>query len=163
MNQRATGAVRREPVPSSPRSRLVAAACGQRRRRRPTRRLQLPPRPLRPERPRPPPQQSHETTEAAADTTLVDGEDTDAAAIDPERCATNEAVGTITYLSSFDFAAAASIVDVVVAEDKGYFDELCLDVELTPELLDVQLPARRRRPGAVLLRRQLHRDPQLHR
>jgi NitT/TauT family transport system substrate-binding protein len=53
-------------------------------------------------------------------------------AIDPERCATNEAAGTITYSSSFDFAAAASIVDVVVAEEKGYFDELCLDVELVP-------------------------------
>ncbi len=34
------------------------------------------------------------------------------------------------YLSGFDFAASASIVDVLVAEQKGYFDELCLDVDV---------------------------------
>ena len=49
-----------------------------------------------------------------------------------DRCAANRAAGTITYLSGFDFAATASIVDVVVAEQAGYFDELCLDVELRP-------------------------------
>ncbi|MEM9563721.1 MAG: ABC transporter substrate-binding protein [Actinomycetota bacterium] len=49
-----------------------------------------------------------------------------------ERCEANEAAGTITYLSAFDFAAAASILDVVVAEAEGYFDELCLDVEIVP-------------------------------
>src|SRR6056297_339726 len=49
-----------------------------------------------------------------------------------ERCAANEAAGTITYLTGFDFAAAASIVAVIVAEDAGYFDELCLDVEIQP-------------------------------
>jgi NitT/TauT family transport system substrate-binding protein len=36
------------------------------------------------------------------------------------------------YLSSFDFAASASIVDVLVADAKGYYDDLCLDVQLTP-------------------------------
>lgn len=60
--------------------------------------------------------------------------------IDPERCATNEAVGTITYASSFDFAAAASIVEVVVAEEKGYFDALCLDVELVPGFSTTNYP-----------------------
>ncbi len=49
-----------------------------------------------------------------------------------ERCEANEAAGTITYLSSFDFAAAASILDIIVAEAEGYFDELCLDVEIVP-------------------------------
>jgi ABC-type nitrate/sulfonate/bicarbonate transport system substrate-binding protein len=49
-----------------------------------------------------------------------------------DRCATNEEAGTITYLSGFDFAATASIIDVVVAEQAGYYDDLCLDVELTP-------------------------------
>lgn len=48
------------------------------------------------------------------------------------RCEANRAAGTITYLSSFDFAATASIVDVVVADAKGYYEELCLDVELKP-------------------------------
>lgn len=47
-----------------------------------------------------------------------------------ERCDANKAAGTITYLSSFDFAAAASIVEVLVAKQKGYFDELCLDVDV---------------------------------
>ena len=49
-----------------------------------------------------------------------------------DRCTANEEAGTIRYLSGFDFAATASIVDVVVAEQAGYYDELCLDVELTP-------------------------------
>jgi NitT/TauT family transport system substrate-binding protein len=49
-----------------------------------------------------------------------------------DRCATNEEAGTISYLSGFDFAATASIIDVVVAEQAGYYDDLCLDVELTP-------------------------------
>ncbi len=49
-----------------------------------------------------------------------------------ERCGANKAVGTITYLSGFDFAASAGIVDVIVADELGYFDELCLDVELIP-------------------------------
>ena len=47
-----------------------------------------------------------------------------------DRCEANRAAGTITYLSGFDFHANASIVDVLVAESKGYYDELCLDVEL---------------------------------
>ena len=49
-----------------------------------------------------------------------------------ERCEANEAAGTITYLTGFDFAAAASIVEVIVAEDAGYFEELCLDVVIQP-------------------------------
>ena len=48
------------------------------------------------------------------------------------RCAANREAGTITYLSGFDFAASASIVEVIVAEQSGYFDELCLDVDLQP-------------------------------
>lgn len=57
---------------------------------------------------------------------------TPAVAVDAERCEANRAAGTITYLSSFDFAAAASILDVIVADAEGYFDELCLDVEILP-------------------------------
>ena len=52
----------------------------------------------------------------------------------------NQDAGTITYLSSFDFAAAASIVDVVVAEQSGYFDDLCLDVELLPSFSTANYP-----------------------
>lgn len=52
--------------------------------------------------------------------------------ISDERCAANKAAGKITYASSFDFSASASIVDVLVAKDKGYFDKMCLDVDLKP-------------------------------
>ena len=45
-----------------------------------------------------------------------------------DRCEANKAAGKITYLSSFDFAASASIVDVLVANEKGYFKDMCLDV-----------------------------------
>lgn len=47
-----------------------------------------------------------------------------------DRCEANKAAGPITYLSSFDFAASASIVDVVVAKAKGYYEAMCLDVTL---------------------------------
>ncbi len=62
------------------------------------------------------------------------------ATVDPDRCALNQDAGTITYLSSFDFAAAASIVDVVVAEASGYFDDMCLDVELLPSFSTANYP-----------------------
>ena len=67
---------------------------------------------------------------AAATTTTVPGVTNEG--ITPERCATNKAAGGITYLSSFDFAAAASILDVVVAKDRGYFDDMCLNVTIKP-------------------------------
>ena len=63
-----------------------------------------------------------------------------ASGISPERCEANKAAGTITYLSGFDFSASASIVEVIVAEDKGYFDDMCLDVELKPSFSVGQLP-----------------------
>jgi ABC-type nitrate/sulfonate/bicarbonate transport system substrate-binding protein len=49
-----------------------------------------------------------------------------------DRCEANKAAGTITYLTGFDYSASASIVDVLVAESKGYYDDLCLDVEIKP-------------------------------
>jgi len=72
-----------------------------------------------------------------------DGTGGDAAGEDPavdvpsdvsfdERCEANRAAGTITFVSSFDFAAAASILDVIVADAEGYFEELCLDVDIKP-------------------------------
>jgi len=59
----------------------------------------------------------------------------------PDRCADNKAAGTITYLSGYDFAASASIVDVLVAEQKGYYDDLCLDVDIEPGLFATNYPA----------------------
>jgi NitT/TauT family transport system substrate-binding protein len=67
------------------------------------------------------------TTTVAADLQVAAGKPFPAA-----RCAANKAAGTITYLSSYDFAASASIVDVLVAKSKGYFDAMCLDVQLKP-------------------------------
>jgi NitT/TauT family transport system substrate-binding protein len=58
----------------------------------------------------------------------------------PERCKANRAAGTIHYLSSFDFAAAASIVEVLVAKQKGYFEELCLDVDVIPSFSTENYP-----------------------
>lgn len=57
-----------------------------------------------------------------------------------DRCEANRAAGTITYLSGFDFAATAGILDVVIAEQRGYFDELCLDVELQPSFSTANYP-----------------------
>jgi ABC-type nitrate/sulfonate/bicarbonate transport system substrate-binding protein len=81
------------------------------------------------------------TDDSAADTAVdvstpaADSGDTDVVAGEafPEaRCDANQAAGTITYLTGFDFAAAASIVDVLVADDAGYYDALCLDVDIKP-------------------------------
>ena len=56
------------------------------------------------------------------------------------RCEANKAAGPITYLSSYDFAASASIVDVLVAQSKGYYTELCLDVEIKPSFSTENYP-----------------------
>jgi ABC-type nitrate/sulfonate/bicarbonate transport system substrate-binding protein len=80
------------------------------------------------------------TTAAATTTSAAGGGGTttttdpgiSASGISKERCDKNKAAGPITYLTSFDFAAAASILDVVVAKDHGYFDDVCLDVTLKP-------------------------------
>jgi NitT/TauT family transport system substrate-binding protein len=47
-------------------------------------------------------------------------------------CERNAAVGTITVVTGFDFAASPGILDPIVAEAEGYYDELCLDVEIQP-------------------------------
>lgn len=57
-----------------------------------------------------------------------------------DRCEANRAAGTIGYYTSFDFAAAASILEVVVADEQGYFDDLCLDVEITPGFSTTNYP-----------------------
>ncbi len=58
---------------------------------------------------------------------LEDGE-----AFPDERCEANRAAGTISYFTGFSFAAAASMTEVFVADANGYYDDLCLDVEITP-------------------------------
>jgi NitT/TauT family transport system substrate-binding protein len=66
---------------------------------------------------------------------VVDGE-----ALPIERCEANRAAGTISYLTGFDFAATASIVDVLVADHHGYFDELCLDVDIAASFSTANYP-----------------------
>jgi hypothetical protein len=57
-----------------------------------------------------------------------------------DRCEANKAAGTISYLSGFDFAAAASIMEVMMAADRGYYADLCLDVKLTPSFSTANYP-----------------------
>jgi len=72
------------------------------------------------------------TDTSTADTTVTVSEVVAGAAFPADRCEANKAAGPVVYLSSFDFSASASIVEVLVAESKGYYDDLCLDVQLTP-------------------------------
>lgn len=48
------------------------------------------------------------------------------------RCEANRAAGPITFVTGFDFAASAGIIDAIVADAQGYFDELCIDFEVQP-------------------------------
>ena len=57
-----------------------------------------------------------------------------------ERCAANEEAGTVTFLTGFDFAAASSIVEVLTADAAGYYDDLCLDVEIRPGFSSANYP-----------------------
>lgn len=52
--------------------------------------------------------------------------------ISKERCAENKAAGKITFLTGYAYQASASILNVVAAKELGYFDALCLDVDIKP-------------------------------
>lgn len=52
------------------------------------------------------------------------------AAVDSDTCQRNQDAGTITYISGYGYSASAGQLDVFLAEELGYFDELCLDVEI---------------------------------
>ena len=49
-----------------------------------------------------------------------------------ERCQANRDAGKMTFVTGFDFAAAAGIIDAIVADAQGYFEELCIDFEIQP-------------------------------
>ena len=74
-------------------------------------------------------------TEPAESLDVVAGEPFPAA-----RCEANQDAGTISYLTGFDFAATASIVDVLVADHNGYYDELCLDVDIAASFSTANYP-----------------------
>jgi ABC-type nitrate/sulfonate/bicarbonate transport system substrate-binding protein len=84
------------------------------------------------------------TDETVTDTTEVPPTDSmDVVAGEPfpeARCAANEAAGTINYFTGFDYAAAASILEVIVADELGYYEELCLDVVITPSFSTANYP-----------------------
>lgn len=56
------------------------------------------------------------------------------------RCEANRAAGEIGFVTSFDFAAAASIVEVLVADAKGYYEDMCLDVTIEPSFSTANYP-----------------------
>lgn len=74
--------------------------------------------------------------DAATDTTAAAATDSTAAGTDEvdwdARCAANGEAGTIVFLTGFAMAASPSIIGAVVAEENGYFEEMCLDVEIRP-------------------------------
>ncbi|MDW3212517.1 MAG: ABC transporter substrate-binding protein [Ilumatobacteraceae bacterium] len=78
---------------------------------------------------------SADDDDAADDLRVTDGE-----AFPDARCEANRAAGTISYLTGFDYAATASIVEVLVADAKGYFDELCLDVDVAASFSTANYP-----------------------
>jgi len=53
-------------------------------------------------------------------------------AISDERCEQNKAAGKINFLTGYFYQASASILNTVAAKELGYFDALCLDVEIQP-------------------------------
>jgi ABC-type nitrate/sulfonate/bicarbonate transport system substrate-binding protein len=81
-----------------------------------------------------------ETTAPPADTVPAISAVTADKPFPADRCAANKAAGTIHYLSSFDFSASASIVEILVAKQKGYFDDMCLDVDLKPSFSTANYP-----------------------
>jgi putative hydroxymethylpyrimidine transport system substrate-binding protein len=53
-------------------------------------------------------------------------------AISAVRCDENKAAGKITYLSGYQFQSSASILEYIAASKLGYFNDLCLNVDLRP-------------------------------
>ncbi|MCK2024849.1 ABC transporter substrate-binding protein [Microbacterium sp. SSW1-47] len=47
-----------------------------------------------------------------------------------DACQRNQDAGTITYISGYGYSASAGQLDVFLAKELGYFDDLCLDVEI---------------------------------
>lgn len=66
-------------------------------------------------------------TTTGGDTPSADYPD---ALISQQDCDRNAAAGTITYISGYGYSASAGQLDVFLADELGYFDDLCLDVEI---------------------------------
>ncbi|GAA3969962.1 ABC transporter substrate-binding protein [Actinomadura viridis] len=55
------------------------------------------------------------------------------ALIGADRCAQNKKAGPIVYLTSYDLGGGMSVLNAVVADALGYFEDLCLDVTVRPK------------------------------
>ncbi|WP_017571147.1 ABC transporter substrate-binding protein [Nocardiopsis halotolerans] len=55
-----------------------------------------------------------------------------ATVIGEERCETNRAAGTITYITGYQYQSSVSILEAIAADALGYFEAVCLDVEIKP-------------------------------
>ncbi|MBB6121870.1 ABC transporter substrate-binding protein [Nocardiopsis algeriensis] len=64
-----------------------------------------------------------------------------ATVIDDERCAANEEAGKLTYISGYFYQASVTQLEVFAAESLGYFDAVCLDVEIQGGTGDVMANA----------------------
>lgn len=52
--------------------------------------------------------------------------------ISAERCALNEAAGTLVYMTGYYYQASVSILEFLAADALGIFEDLCLDIEIQP-------------------------------
>lgn len=59
--------------------------------------------------------------------------------IDAARCAANRSAGTITYLTGFGYGGSVGILDVLTAQARGYYRDLCLNVTVRPGSTNAQL------------------------
>lgn len=50
--------------------------------------------------------------------------------VDDATCARNRAAGTITHITGYGYSASAGQLDIFMAKELGYFDELCLKVDI---------------------------------
>jgi ABC-type nitrate/sulfonate/bicarbonate transport system substrate-binding protein len=80
------------------------------------------------------------TDPPATDPPATDPPATDPPATDPpgpdmtfpsaDRCQANRDAGKMIFITGFDFVASVGILDIVAAEAEGYYDDMCIDVEI---------------------------------
>ncbi|MFT4286919.1 ABC transporter substrate-binding protein [Nocardioides sp.] len=68
----------------------------------------------------------------SSDTSSESSAASDSAAISADRCDANTEAGKVTYMSGYYWQASASILEVIAADRLGYFEDVCLDVEMQP-------------------------------
>jgi NitT/TauT family transport system substrate-binding protein len=53
-------------------------------------------------------------------------------AVSAQRCDQNKAAGKVTFLTGYYYQASTSILEALAAQKLGYFNDLCLDVDIQP-------------------------------